>query len=252
MDAARLFTARGTEFDGFQIQPVMERFWEVLSPFNPKLITTSEGKDISDLQEIRRPMMQGCILALSMDKLEKLVIGYWSIMKRLSVIFIIGYPADGYDFPVLGSDIMEKKDKATLILDLHPVADLVLQPSNRELYLDPLEPVWKKYQDLNNDHNPNAWYRSMLSPYAVTSRINMTVEDRAPAARQMDCLADYVEYYFKSVVATARPASEGAAAQASLKKQAIKDLYRSKDPGLGPMLVALGPFSAKRVAKVIY
>jgi hypothetical protein len=92
----------------------------------------------------------------------------------------------------------------------------------------------------------------MLSPYAVTSRINMTVEDRAPAARQMDCLAGYVEYYFKSVVATARPASEGAAAQASLKKQAIKDLYRSKDPGLGPMLVALGPFSAKRVAKVIY
>jgi hypothetical protein len=252
VDTATLFTTRRTDFDGFKIQPVMERFWDVISPYSPRPIQAMGGKDITDLQEIRRPMMQGSIMALSMDKMEKIVIGYWSIMKRLSVIFIIAYPQDGYDFPVLGSDIMEKKDKATLILDLHPLADIVLEAAYREQYLDGLDPVWNKYLGLSKDHNPNAWYRSMQSPFMVTSRMNMTVDDRSPAARQLDCLTEYMDYYFKRVVVPAQPAGEKAARTAQVKKQAIKDLYRAKDPGLGPMMMALGPFAVKRVAGVIY
>jgi hypothetical protein len=252
MDTASLFTTQRLNFEGFEIQPVMERFWSVLSLYRPLPLTTCDGKDITDLQQIKRPMMQGCIMSLKLDKLEKMVIGYWSIARRLSVVFIIAYPEDGYDFPVLGSDIMEKKEMATLILDVHPVVDLVLYPANRERYLDGMEPVWKKYLDLNNDHNPNAWYRAMQGPYAVSSRVKMTVENRAPAARQLECLAEYLDYYLAKVVASARPAEGEAAARAHLKKQAIKDLYRAKDPGLGPMMVALGPFATRRVGRVIY
>jgi hypothetical protein len=252
MDIASLFSSRSLEFDGFQAQPVLERLWSIIAKYGPQLITTYDGKDITDLHTIRRPMMQGSIIVLSVDKLEKLVIGSWSIMKRLSVVFILGYPADDYDFPVLGSDIMEKKDQATLILDLHPLADLVLKPGYREQYLDPVAPLWKRHLELCNDHNPNNWYRSMLSPFFITSRYKMPVDDRSVAGRQLDCLADYTEYFFGNLVSKARPASQDDARQACVKKQAIKDLYRSKDPGLGPMMVALGPFAAKRVARVLY
>lgn len=252
MDIASLFIGRNLEFEGFQVQPVLEKLWGIIEKHRPQIIANYDGKDITDLHTIRRPMMQGSIIALSVDRLEKLVIGAWSIMKRLSVVFIIGYPADDYDFPILGSDIMEKKDQATLILDLHPVADLVVRPDYRERYLDPIAPVWKKYLDLNNDHNPNAWYRSMLSPFFVTSRLKMTPEDRSPAVRQLDCLIEYTEYFFNSLVAKAKPVQKEQAQQARVKRDAVKELYRTKDPGLGPMMLALGPFGARRVAKILY
>jgi len=136
MDIAGLFNSRSLEFDGFQAQPVLEKFWNIISKYNPQIITSYDGKDI---------------IALSMDKLGKLVIGCWSIMKRLSVVFIVGYPADDYDLPIFGSDIMEKKEQATLILDLHPLADLVLIPEYRERYLDPVASIWKKHMELYND-----------------------------------------------------------------------------------------------------
>ncbi|MCX8127083.1 MAG: hypothetical protein N3E40_08130, partial [Dehalococcoidia bacterium] len=240
------------EFDDFQPQPVMERLWGIVAKYKPQVMTSYEGKDITDLHDIRRPMMQGTIVAFSLDKVEKLVIGSWAIMKKLCVVFILGYPADSYDFPVLASDITEKQDQAVLILDLHSLADLVMKPEYRERYLDPLASVWKKYLDLNNDYNPNAWYRSLLSPYAITSRLNMTADDRSPAVRQLDCLVEYTEYFFDNLVVKAKPVSPEEAQKALVRKQAIKDLYRTKDPGLGPLETAFGRSEAERIARLLY
>jgi len=92
----------------------------------------------------------------------------------------------------------------------------------------------------------------MLSPFPINSRLKMSVDDRSAAGRQLDCLTEYTEYFFSNLVSKAKPAKPDDARQACVRKQAIKDLYRSNDPGLGPMMVSLGPFAARRVARIIY
>ncbi|MCX8126831.1 MAG: hypothetical protein N3E40_06840, partial [Dehalococcoidia bacterium] len=68
----------------------------------------------------------------------------------------------------------------------------------------------------------------------------------------LDCLAEYTEYFLDTLVSKARPASPDGAQQALAKKQAIKDLYRERDPGVEILAKALGPSEASRIARLLY
>jgi hypothetical protein len=253
MDFNALLIQRRWELESFRPQPVMERVWPLLARLAPRSLDRAGGEDVTGFQDIRTPTFEGSLFAFSADKLEKLAVGYMCFMRRMVVFFIMAYPSDEYDFPVLGSDHTEAADHAGLILNLHALADLVVAPAYRERYLDRLDATWKAYQDLDNQLNPAAWYRALLSPFDINGRYPITGGDRAPAARALDCLCKYLDYYVSELVQHARPVTDqGTRQYAVARREAIKTVYREKDPGLGPLAAVLGAEAARKWAKLVY
>ena len=190
---------------------------------------------------------------MSAEKVEKIVVGIMSIMKRMSAFFITIYPADGYDFPMLGSDITESPDHAMIIVDMPAMTDIVVNQAYQVKYFDPIEPLWKDYQFLNNQINPNAWYRAMNCPYPITGRHKFPGGDRAIVGNMVECLCKFTDFYIDNVILLAKPAvSPEAAGYAIARKQAIKDIYTAKDPGLGPLHHVMGAESARKWTDILY
>jgi hypothetical protein len=230
---------------------VVEKVWPILARLGPQPLERLGPDDITGFRDLRTPSFEGSLLAFSASKLEKLVLGYMCFMNRMVVFFTMVYPADGYDFPVLGSDHTEAADHAGLILNLHPLADLVVNPAYREKYLDKLDSTWKNYLDLDNQTNPGAWYRALLGPYDMNGRYPISGSDRAPAARALEVICKYLEYW-TGLVREARPV-EGAARQYAIdRREAVKTAFREKDPGLKPLAASLGAELAGRWARLVY
>ena len=228
--------------EGFEPQPVVETLWPILAKLNPKPITTDLGEDITDLQEMRVPIMQGCELFFSTDKIEKLHIAIVVIMKNINSAWVEVTPNDDYDFPIFELDLFEYSDKAFFLLDMHPLRDLVIDAWYREKYLDPVEPIWKEYPDLNTGKSVTASaLSSFLSPYSIIGIHKPADDMRSNMARMLECATKYLEYYVDNVVAKAEPVEDPERkAFVIKKKQAMRAYYRTKDPTVAQMSKQLG------------
>jgi len=228
--------------EDFEPQPVVETVWPILSKLNPKLMTTSEGEDITDLQEMRVYIMEGSNLFFSTDKIEKLIITIQVVAKRLNCAWVEITPNNDYDFPIFEVDIFEYLDRVFFLLDMHPLRDLVIDAWYREKYLDPVEPIWKEYPDLNTGKSVTASaLSSFLSPYSIIGIHKPADDMRSNMARMLECATKYLEYYVDNVVAKAEPVEdpEGKAFVIK-KKQAMRAYYRTKDPTVAQMSKQLG------------
>ncbi len=238
------------ECELFEPQPLVETVWPILSKLNLKPMTTDlGGEDVSDLQEIRVPIMEGAELFFSTDKIEKLAIAVIILTKRIASAWVEVTPNDDYDFPIFEVDLFEYSDNVFFLLDMHPLRDLVMDPWYREKYLDPVGPICKKYQDLNSGKYQTASaLSSFLSPYSISGLHKPAVEQRSNIARMLKCLVEYLGYYIDNVVANAEPVSdpEGKAFVVK-KKQAMRAYYRTKDPTIARMSEELGFDHLKRV-----
>jgi len=164
----RLFNSKAFPVEGFTPSPTPEYVWPVIEKLNPRPISTWEGMDVTDLQEMRKPMMDGCMYEFETDKLEKINLGFLVFMKRMVGTFVTLFPRDNYDFPVFSAELIENPGNLHFLMDMHPLRDLVTDEWYRQKYLDPVEPLWKEYADIHNDVNPNNWWRSFLSTYPVS------------------------------------------------------------------------------------
>jgi hypothetical protein len=186
--------------------------------------------------------MEGTELFFSADKIEKLVIAIIVLTKQINSAWVEVTPNDDYDFPIFEVDLFEYADRAFFLLDMHPLRDLVVDPWYREQYLDPVEPIWKKYLDLNTGQSVTASaLRSFLSPYSIIGIHKISDDKRSNIAKMLECLVEYLEYYVNNVVAKARPVRdpEGKAFVIK-KKQAMRAYYRTKDPTIAQMSKQLG------------
>jgi hypothetical protein len=226
----------------FEPQPVVETVWPVLSKLNPKLMVTSEGEDITDLQEMRVDIMEGSNLFFSTDKIEKLIITIQVVAKRLNCAWVEITPNNDYDYPIFEADIFEYPDRVFFLLDMHPLRDLNVDEWYREKYLDPVEPIWKEYHDLNTGgHKSAGWLSSFLSPYSLTG-IHKSVDDkRSNIARLLECTVKYLEYYVDNIVARAEPLSDLEEKAFIIKKKLeMREFYRAHDPTIARMSEELG------------
>jgi hypothetical protein len=252
MDIMALLSVNRWNPDGFRPQPATERVWPILSSLNPSLVTSLGGEDITPLHDLRTPSFEGSLMAFNADKLEKMVVGNMCFMRKLTVFFVTIYPEDNYDFPVVASDLTEGADHAAFIFDFHALADIVVNTAYREKYLDKLDSIWKEYLDLDNRPNPASWYRALMSPFDIFGRYPTTGSDRSQAARALDCQCKYLKYYC-DLVRNAAPVPDPAARQyAVARREAIKAVFREKDPGLAPLSASLGAETARKWAKIVY
>ncbi len=87
------------------------------------------------------------------------------------------HPAYDYDFPRFGCLWSERKDKTLLIVDLHPVRDIVLYPDYVEKYLKPLHPLAKDAleipgmeKEVRMPHPRSYWLSAQFSKYFIRGR----------------------------------------------------------------------------------
>ena len=229
------------KYDDFEPQPVVETLWPILSKLNPKIMTTSEGDDITDLQEIRSPVIRGSEFCFTTDKIGKGVIFITATIQRLVCVGVLISPNDDYDFPMFEVDHFEYSDKVLFLIDMHPLRDIIADPWYREKYLDPIEPIWKKYFDLNVGVKREDFLSPFQSPYSIRGHHKPTDDNRSNIARMLECTVKYLEYYVDIVVANAEPVSDPEGrAFAIMKKDLIRDTYRSHDPTVELMNKQLG------------
>jgi hypothetical protein len=247
------FSSKSFAVEGFEPQPVVETLWPILSRLDLKPLKVYKGVDMTEIQNIKRPLTEAAYKTFYTDKIEKILIGYQVFMKRMTIQPIALSPNDDYDFPILIAEVVENPGRVHFLLDMHPLRDLVVDEWYREKYLDPIEPIWKEYLDLYNDINPNTWFRSFLSPFPICCRLTPKDSDRSEFARLTEVLAKYLEYYVSNVIPKAEPVKDPQAKEFAVKKKnAIRSIYSTRDPGGGPLVKVCGPELAKKILLALF
>ena len=245
--SSSLLNSKSWKCEAFEPQPIPETIWPILAKLDLKPLTSFQGIDITDAQETRLPLMEGCLLAFYTDKIEKLSIGFSVFMKRMAMSPLMIAPNDDYDFPMFSAEFVENPGGVHFLVDMHPLRDLVIDSWYREKYLDLVDPIWKEYQDVQSEINPLPWYRSFLSPYSLGGRHKVEGSDRSGLLRVVECLVKYLEYYVDHVIPNAEPIKDPQAKEFVIKKKkALREVYQTKDPGAGPLVKVLGVELAKK------
>lgn len=226
------FDTKSFTVEGYVPQPTPEIIWPILAKLNLKPLTSWRGIEVQPRKENRGPMAETVSVMGYTDKVEKVVLSFAVFMKRMAGTFMTIFPNDDYDFPIFTAELIENPGNLHFLCDMHPLRDLVIDEWYREKYLDPVAPIWKEYQDVHNDINPLVWFRSFLSPYPISGRHKPQDGDRSGYARIVECLAKYVEYYVDNVVPKATPIESPEAKEfVNKKKEAIRTIYQTRDPG---------------------
>jgi hypothetical protein len=232
----------------FEPQQTPGAVWELLKGHGFESLEEIGGVSIAQyLEEVRHELEEQGMGAkwkssrnyVRSGKIEKLNIG-WSVIRDAMVVSTcMGWPQDDYDFPILGTTWDESEKHVLLIADFIPLTDLTMNDWYLEKYLDPFEPIYKRYTDLLDAPPGNlSWFRALSSPYIIAGRPEAD-PDRAMMGRALDCLTTYVKYWIEEIVAKAEPVTDPVyKEQVKAKKEKIRDLYRRKDPG-GPVMTAI-------------
>jgi Ferredoxin-dependent bilin reductase len=231
----------------FEPQQPAAAVWEFFKEYDLKPLEEINGVNIAQhmrerdekLKEQGMPPMKGGRLYLCNDKIAKLGLGWIIIRDAMLIATCMGWPRDEYDFPILATTWDESEKHVHMIADFMPLTDLTMNENYLEKYLDPIEPIFKKYTDLLEAPAGNmSWFRALSSPYVIIGR-NKADPERKIMGRALKCLQAYVKYWMEEIVAKAEPITDPQyKEQVNAKKEKIRDLYRRQDPG-GPVMTAL-------------
>ena len=173
------------EYEGMDITPIRNFEKPLAKDFVDPHYTPSYGfpksidrEEAERIARLKGDVIKGSVYCYSAKKLEKITLVQLELVERYYGIILRILPADDYALPALILSIDECPDYIHFFLDFIPLADCVMDPSYLAQYLDPLEPVWKKYKfvrDLPNfpayEVNLYSWMRAMESPYLITRRV---------------------------------------------------------------------------------
>jgi hypothetical protein len=185
---------------------------ENLKPFEPYLLDEYEGNDMTSIRNFERPLIEGfvdphytqsygappsldskeatriaelkgnvikgCVHCYGAKKLEKITLVHLELVGKYYGCILRVWPADDYPLPIFTLSMDENPNATHFFLDCIPLADCVVDDSYLEKYLDPLQPVWKKYKFIRDlpdfpDYEVNlySWMRATQSPYLITRRV---------------------------------------------------------------------------------
>jgi len=231
----------------FQPQQTAKALWDIFQGYDFEVMEEVAGINIAQhmmernqkLKEHGMGPMKGDRRYFCSDKIEKLSLGWTIIRDAMLICTCMGWPRDDYDFPILATTWDESEKHVHMISDFIPLTDLVMHEDYLEKYLDPFEPIFKRYTDLlESPAGDLSWFRALSSPYVIVGR-NKADPERATMKRALDCLCKYVTYWLDEIVAKAEPITDREyQKQVKAKKERIREIYRRQDPG-GPVMVAL-------------
>lgn len=228
-----IFTAEG-------FQPVLEIFCQMLEKHDLQPIDTIEDQSVIPLSRgINESFLKGFFKPYRMEKCEKLCLSNCMLMDRILVCAVIAIPHDDYEFPMLVLEWSETENTISLVVDLIPLADLVMREGYRQKYLDQLDPLWTKYKMLPGmEPNRFAWSRMLFSPYYLSGAISKENDQHKQDC--LDIIKNYFEVWLNHLQNAQTIGDQATRVDMKERKTKIRQIFRINDEGAKTMSQMVG------------
>lgn len=235
----------------FEFLNQAERLEKVMQSFNPILMDEYKGMDISFLRDFRveDPPSRIALKCFKVDKLDKIFLSYQDYMGQMVAIGCTIWPEDEYALPGFAADWNETPTHIYTNLDFKPLADCGCDLGYLKKYLDPLEPLWKKYKDTPGfEQHQWSWVRAMSSPYNIRRRARQELDNREKRSEmQIEYLKVYIELWKEST-----PQNLDYMKVLNKKKKVMRESYKDRDPLRGAMIKSFGTEIAERILMIAF
>lgn len=219
---------------------ILGTFCTQLGKYDLQPIDTIEGKSITPLSTgIDKPFMKGFFKPFKMAKCDKVSLANCILMDKILVSALIIIPDDNHDLPILTLEWSETEKTVSLVADLIPLVDLVMNDDYQARYLDALAERWVNYQKLSGmAPNRFAWVRMMFSPYYLSG--STAKQDEAAVRSYIEVVHFYLAHWF-SLWEKAQPIHDHGTKHAIQKRKSkIRRIFRENDEGAKTMSQMVG------------
>ena len=205
--------------EGAKGTPYLEKMKELIDQLKPTEVKEFDGKDLTAVQDIKVSQISGGFTAYSAEKFEKIGLGSFSLGDEARYGFCTIIPKENYDLPLFLSRWEEREKEITLLVDIIPTVDSLVDEEYRKKYIESIQKqLWDRFVSLAGIcPEESDVIRSLCSIIYTAARVPIEKEGMRLAA-----LAPHTEY-LKSYIAflpDAGPVGSDAKKQEIQKKKA--------------------------------
>ena len=177
--------------------PYIEKMSEQLNQLSLIPINECTGCDISKLANLEKDGVRVTLKAYQAEAVEKIAIGSIVIDNEVNIGVCTIIPRNDIALPVYVSRWEERKDTITLLVDMMPTVDMIVEEAYRVKYLEPLNETWDRFSNLagiqpENDNDLRAACSIIYTGACVP--IEKEGMRMAALAPHLDYLKKYIAY----------------------------------------------------------
>ena len=128
--------------------PYIEKMTEQLNQLSLTQINECAGNDISNLTDYVKAGIQVKLSVYQSEAADKIAIGSIVVDNEVNVGACTIIPKNDIALPVYVSRWEERQDTITLLVDMMPTVDMIVDEAYRVKYLEPLNETWERFSNL--------------------------------------------------------------------------------------------------------
>ena len=202
--------------EGIKWAPYLEKMKEQIDQLKLSEIKESKGHDLTPASEFKNPNARGGFKAYGTDKIEKIGIGTLCLNEEVHCGFCTIFPDENHSLPVFISRWEERENEVSILVDIMPSVDSLIDEEYRKKYVESAQPLWERFASLPGIcPEESDVIRSLCSIIYTAARVPIDKEGMRLAA-----LAPHTEY-LKSYLAFLKDATpiENDAKREEVKKK---------------------------------
>jgi len=204
--------------------PYIEKMSEQLSQLSLTSINECAGSDISNLAGYKKDGIQVNLNIYQAEAAEKIAIGSIAVDNEVNIGACTIIPKNDIALPVYVSRWEERQDTITLLVDMMPTVDMIVDEAYRVKYLEPLNETWERFSNLSGiqpeDDND---LRSACSIIYTGACVPIEKEGMRMAALAPHL--DYLKKYIAYMTAEKQPIDETKQKEVIRRIAAVRELF---------------------------
>ena len=213
--------------EGIKGVPYLEKMKEQIDQLKLSEIKEWEGRDLTPASEFKTPKARGGFKAYSTDKIKKIGIGTLYLNEKVHYGFCAIFPDENHNLPVFISRWEEREKEVSILVDIMPSVDSLIDEEYRKKYVESVQPLWERFASLPGIcPEESDIIRSLCSIIYTAARVPIDKEGMRLAA-----LAPHTEY-LKSYLAFLKEATpiedDAKREEVKKKREAIRGTLRTK------------------------
>ena len=128
--------------------PYIEKMSEQLKQLSLTQINECGGNDISQLAEYEKDGAQVKLSVFQAEATEKIAIGNIIINNEVNIGVCTIIPKNDIALPIYVSRWEETQDTITLLVDLMPTVDMIVDEEYRVKFIEPMNESWDRFSNL--------------------------------------------------------------------------------------------------------
>lgn len=204
--------------------PYIEKMAEQLNQLSLTKINECGGKDIRQLAAYEKDGVRVKLNAYQTEVAEKIAIGSITVDNELSIGACTIIPKNDISIPIYVSRWEERQDTITLLVDMMPTVDMIVDEAYRVKYLEPLNETWERFSNLSGiqpeDDND---LRAACSIIYTGACVPIEKEGMRMAALAPHL--DYLKKYIAYMTADQQPIGEAKQKEVTRRIAAVRKLF---------------------------